>query len=373
MSIKVVQAVTKKDLRVFVGFPFKLYEKEKNWTPPLISDELNTLNRKKNPVFEVAQAHYFLAYRDRMVVGRIAVIINTMETLKKGVRKVRFGWFDFIDDLSVSRALLEKVTEIGKEQNLLFMEGPMGFCNLDKAGLLVKGFEFPNTMVTWYNFPYYEEHLKNLGFEYASKWVEYYIQAPKTTSEKIRQFSASIKERYQLKVISFKNKKELKDLAKQIFMLIDATYQQLSSYLPMTDKQKDEYMSKFIKFIHLDYIVCIKDAQGRLVAFAITMPSYSKGLKRANGKLFPFGFLHLLKAHYWNDTIAFYLIGVVPKFQNKGVTAIIFEEFADVYQKKNIKYLESNPELEENKNIQAQWKKYDFIQHKTRCTFRKHL
>ena len=373
MSIKIVEAISKKELRAFVDFPFKLYEKEKNWIPPLISDELDTLNHEKNPVFEVAQAHYFLAYKEGIIVGRIAAIINTMETKKKGIPKIRFGWFDFIDDLSVSQALLEKVNEIGKEQNLSFMEGPMGFCNLDKAGLLTRGFEFPNTMVTWYNYPYYAEHLKELGFKKASKWVEYYILSPKTISERISQFSESIKKRYKLQVVRFKNKKELKVLAKEIFSLLDATYERLSSYLPITEKQKSQYTNKFLKFIHLDYIICIKDSQERLIAFAITMPSYSKALKKAKGKLFPFGIFYLLKAHYQNDTVAFYLIGVLPKFQSKGVIAIIFEEFVKMFQKRNIKYLETNPELEENKNIQALWKNYDFIQHKARCTFRKDL
>ena len=373
MDIKIIEVTSKKDLKVFVSFPFTLYKSEKNWTPPLILDEISTLDRDKNPVFEVAQARYFLAYKGGEIVGRIAAIINTMETQKKEIPKIRFGWFDFIDDLSVSKALLEKVREIGEEQNLSFMEGPMGFCNLDKAGLLVKGFEFTNTMITWYNYPYYEKHLKELNFERASKWLEYYIQPPNTIPEKISKFSDFIKKKYQLQVVRFKNKKELKKLAKELFLLMDATYKDLSSYLPITQKQKDQYSSQFLKFIHLDYIICIKDNQERLIAFAISMPSYSKGLKKAKGKLFPFGFLYLLNAHYRNDTIAFYLIGVVPELQNKGVTAIIFEEFIKALQKKNIKYLETNPELEENKSIQRLWKNYNFIQHKTRCTFRKYF
>ncbi len=363
----------KKGLKQFVKFPFELYKNCEYWVPPLIKDEMETLDESKNPVFKNAEAFYFLAYKNKEVVGRIAVIINHLEIEELHKKKVRFGWLDMIDDIEVTKALLNKVYEIGKEYNLEYTEGPMGFSNLEKAGILTKGFEERNTMITWYHYPYYSEHLKTLGFEKQATWVEYKLHNPQVITEKVKKFSKLIKERYSLKVIRFTNKKQILPFADKMFDLLNKTYNKLQTFVPIQQYQVDYYKEKYFSFIHPDYITCITDKEDKLIAFSIIMPSFSKALKKANGKLFPFGWYHLLKAQKKNDRAAFYLIGIEPEYQGKGVTAIIFEEMRSLFEEKGIQKIETNPELKENIAVQHLWKEYSPVQHKERSTYRKNL
>ncbi|MFD0862312.1 GNAT family N-acetyltransferase [Sungkyunkwania multivorans] len=371
--IEVREAKSKKELLQFVKFPFVLYKDCKQWVPPIIKEELESMDPASNPVFRNAEATYFLAYKDNEVVGRIAAIINWVEVNEQQKRKVRFGWFDTIDDIEVTRALLAKVTDVGKRKNLDFIEGPVGFSNLDKAGLLIEGFDELNTMVTWYNYPYYKEHFEELGFEKSAEWVEYKIQIPEKSPEKVKKFSDIIMKRYKLKLINFKTSKEIIPYVDEMFDLLNKTYNNLQTFVPIQQYQIDHYKEKYIRYIHPDFIKCIADESGKLIAFAITMPSFSKALKKMKGKLFPFGFVHILKAQRKNDTASFYLIGIDPEYQNKGVTAIIFQKMNQTFNEFGIKKVETNPELEENKAIQQLWKNYDHRLHKRRRTFKKAL
>lgn len=371
--ISVKQITTKKELKTFVTFPFKLYKGCKYWVPPLIKDELETLNSEKNPVFKNAEASYFLAYKNDEIVGRIAVIINHLEVNELQKKKVRFGWLDMVNDIEVTKALLEKVKEIGQTHQLEYMEGPVGFSNMEKAGILTKGFEEMNTMITWYHYPYYAEHFEKLGFEKQATWVEFRLHNPAKPAEKVIKFASLIKKRYSLRVIRFNNKKEILPYVDEMFDLLNKTYNSLQTFVPVQQYQIDHYKEKYFNFIHPDYITCITDNDNKLIAFSVVMPSFSKALKKANGKLFPFGWYHLLQAQKKNDTAAFYLIGIDPQYQGKGVTALIFQEMGDLFASKGIRQTETNPELIENTAVQQLWKDYDPVQHKERSTFRKNI
>ena len=371
--ISVKKITTKKDLKQFVIFPFKLYKDCKYWVPPLIKDEMETLDSEKNPVFKNADASYFLAYKNDKIVGRIAVIINHLEVNELNKKKVRFGWLDMVDDIEVTKALLEKVREIGLSKDLDYMEGPVGFSNMEKAGILTRGFEEMNTMITWYHYPYYAKHFEELGFEKQATWVEYRLYNPSVPAEKVVKFASLIKKRYSLEVIRFKNKKEILPYVDEMFDLLNKTYNSLQTFVPIQQYQIDHYKEKYFNFIHPDYITCIIDEKNKLVAFSVVMPSFSKALKKANGRLFPFGWYYLLLAQKKNDTAAFYLIGIDPKYQGKGVTALIFQEMGDLFARKGINQTETNPELKENTAVQQLWKDYDPVQHKERSTFRKYL
>tara|TARA_R110002124_G_scaffold138576_6_gene302300 strand:+ start:250394 stop:251512 length:1119 start_codon:yes stop_codon:yes gene_type:complete len=367
------KVTNRKELKQFVTFPFQLYKNNKYWVPPLINDEMETLDATKNPVFKNAESSYYLAYKDGKIVGRIAVIINRLEIEEIGKKKVRFGWLDMIDDLEVTKALLEKVYEVGRAHDLEYVEGPVGFSNMEKAGILTKGFEELNTMITWYHFPYYAEHFEKLGFEKQATWVEYKLSIPESIKEKVAKFSRIIRERYDLSVIRFKNKKEILPYVDSMFGLLNNTYNTLQTFVPIQQYQIDYYKEKYFNFIHPDYITCIKDKDGKLIAFSIVMPSFSKALKKANGSLFPFGWYHLWQAQRKNDKAAFYLIGIDPEYQGKGVTAIIFEEMQYLFNSKGINMVETNPELIENTAVQLLWKDYNPVQHKERSTFKKDL
>ena len=368
--IDVVEISTRNDLKRFVDFSFKLYGQNPNWTPPIIKEEIDTLDQTKNPVFKNAKAHYFLAFKDEVIVGRIAVMINWIEVKKLKKKKVRFGWFDVIDDINVTKALMDKVHAIGLENGMEFLEGPVGFSNMDKAGMLVKGFEESNTMITWYNAPYYYEHFKKLGYKDLAVWVEYEItlKSFEESPEKIKKFSELMLQRYKLKILDFKSKKQIIPYVEKMFVLLEETYGKLQTFVPIQKEQIKQYKEKYFRYIHPEFIKCITGKDDELIAFCITMPSFTKALKKANGKMFPFGFLHLLKALYFNYRASFYLIGVHPKFQNKGVTAIIFNEMQKSFNKHGYHIVETNPELDENSSIQNLWKNYEHRQHKKRLT-----
>jgi len=371
--ISVRQIASKKELKEFVTFPFQLYKKCKYWVPPIINDEITTLDSSKNPVFENAEAKYYLAYKNNETVGRIAVILNHLEIDEIGKKKVRFGWLDMIDDIEVTKALLEIVYETGRKHNLQYAEGPVGFSNMEKAGILTNGFEELNTMITWYHYPYYAQHFESLGFKKEATWVEFRLSIPQEAFEKVKKFSRIIRERYELTVIRFKNKKEILPFVNDMFGLLNMTYNTLQTFVPIQQYQIDYYKEKYFNFIHPDYITCIKDKTGKLIAFSVVMPSFSKALKKANGRLLPFGWFHILKAQKKNEKAEFYLIGIDPEYQGKGVTAIIFEEMQILFNSKGIHTVETNPELIENTAVQLLWKDYNPVLHKERSTFRKEL
>ncbi|MGB2476126.1 MAG: GNAT family N-acetyltransferase [Flavobacteriaceae bacterium] len=369
--IEIVEIKTKKQFKDFVAFPFTLYKNHPYWVPPIKAEELEVIDKEGNPVFNNADAAFFLAYREGTIVGRIAAMINWIEvdTLKK--KKVRFGWFDVVDDIEVTAALLEAVKTYGRQKRMSFMEGPVGFSNLDKAGMLVEGFEEMNTMITHYNYPYYSEHMAGLGMKKMAQWVEYEIKISpfEDSPEKVRRFGELMLERYKLRVIHFSKTKHILPYVEQMFSLLEETYNKLQTFVPVQPYQIKHYKEKYFRYIHPEYIKCVADETGKLVAFVIIMPSFTKALKKANGKMFPWGIFHIIKAQYFNHRASFYLIGVHPDYQNKGVTAIIFNEIQKLFNKKGITIVETNPELEENDSIQNMWKNYEHRLHKKRATY----
>ena len=363
------------ELKEFVMFPHKLYKDSKYWVAPIINEELEVLNKKINPVFKNADAHYFLALINGEIVGRIAALINWVEVKDLKKKKVRFGWFDFVDNKEVSKSLLNEVIKIGNDNNLEFIEGPVGFSNMDKAGMLIKGFEKKNTMITLYNHSYYKDHMIAHGYRKLAEWVEYELKIAnyEDSPEKVKKFSDLILKRYRLKKLNFTKTEQIVPYVDQMFYLLGKTYDKLQTFVPIQDYQIDYYKNKFLKYINPGFIKCVTDDNDELVAFAITMPSFSNALKKINGKVNFFGKLRLLYAKNFNHKGSLYLIGVRPDFQNKGVIAILFNELQKFYNKFGITEVETNPELIENTAIQQLWKNYENNQHKNRATFTKQI
>ncbi len=373
--ISVKKVSSQSDYKDFVMFPSKLYKNSKYWVSPIINEELEMMDKKKNPVFKNAEAEYYLALKNNKIVGRIAAIVNWVEVNEQRKRKVRFGWYDVIDDLEVSKKLLDAVIDFGKKRNLLFIEGPVGFSNMDKAGLLTHGFNELNTMITWYHNSYQKDHLEKLNMKKLAEWVEYKIQiySEKEAPLKVKKFSELIMKRYKLKALNFKKTKDIVPYIDEMFDLLNKTYNKLQTFVPIQQYQIDHYKKRYLRYIHPEFIKSVADENGKLIAFAITMPSFSRALKKINGKLFPFGFLRILMAQRFNHRASLYLIGVHPDYQNKGVTAILFNDLQRMFNKRGITEVETNPELIENKSIQAFWKNYSTVLHKKRCTFTKEI
>ena len=371
--IQIQEARTRKELETFVRFPFSLYKNSPYWVPPIIKEELNSFDPGINPVFEQAEARFFLALKEGKPVGRVAAIVNWNEVREQGLPKIRFGWFDFEDDIEVSRALLEKVAEVGRNHGLQYMEGPMGFSNLDKVGVLTAGFDHIGTMVTWYNHAYYMEHLENLGFTVEKEYIESKFPASNADPKYFARIEGIIRERYGLRPLNFRKTSEIMPWVDQMFDLFNDTYAKLSSFVAISEAQKAYMKKKFISFINPEYIKFVLDREDRMIAFAIVMPSYSKALQRTRGQLFPTGFLHLLHARKHNRDAVFYLIGIRPEYQNKGVTAIIFKEYHNVFTRKGIQMCYRTPELAENMAIQQIWKNFEPQIYQRRRTYRRSL
>jgi GNAT superfamily N-acetyltransferase len=357
--ITIVEANTKKLLLDYIKFPFTLYKNDKNWVPPLINEELETFDKDKNPAFENAEATFYLAYKNNEIVGRVAAIINWDEVNNQQKRKVRFGWFDVIDDIEVTKLLLEKVYELGRSNNLEYVEGPMGFSNLDKVGVVTEGFDEIGSMITWYNYPYYKDHFEKLGYVKEKEYLENKFPFKNVKPEFFEKAQELIKKRYQLKPLVFQKTKDIMPYVDKMFDLFNESYASLSSFVAITDTQKEYFKKKYISFINPEYILFVEDKDKKLVAFSIVMPSFGEALQKTKGKLFPFGFYHMLKARKNSKEVLFYLIGVAPEYQNKGVHAIIFKEYYDAFTKKGIETCIRTPELEDNIAIQNLWKHFD--------------
>jgi len=373
MNVQIKEVVTLKDLKSFIRFPSMLYRGNSNWVPPLFSDEYRTLRRDKNPAFENCEARYWLAYRKDRIVGRIAGIINRLHIEKWKQRYMRFGWIDFIDDVAVSENLLKTVESWAKETGMTAVHGPLGFTDLDPEGMLVEGFDELGTLATIYNYPYYATHMEKRGYVKDVDWVEYEIVVPPEPNATISRIADIVMRRYTLKTLEVRNKKELLPYAKELFQMLDDEYQHLYPVVPLTKRQVDAYIEKFFGFIIPDFVPVVLDENNRMVAFGISIPSLSRALQKAKGKLFPFGFIHLLKALRKNDRVDLYLMAVRSEYHGKGVNAILSNKMQGVFDKFGIIKVESNPELETNRHVQEQWKHFERRQHKRRRCFIKHL
>ena len=371
--ITIKEAVTKSELTDYIKFPFSLYKNNKYWVPPIIADELETFDKTKNPAFENAEACFYIAYKNNKIVGRIAAIINWSEVNDQQKNKTRFGWFDAIDDIEVTKALLEKVYELGRKNNLDHVEGPMGFSNLDKVGVLTEGFDQLGTMITWYNHPYYAQHFEQLGFSVEKEYLESKFPFENVKLEFFEKANDLVKRRYQLSPLNFKTTKEVMPHVDKMFDLFNKSYASLSSFVAITDTQKEYFKKKYISFINPEFIKFVEDKDHNIVAFSIVMPDFAEALQKSKGKLFPFGFLHLLKARKQSKNVLFYLIGVLPEYQNKAVTAILFKECYETFKEKGILSCFRTPELANNVAIQNLWKHFYPVVHKRRCTFIKDL
>lgn len=371
--ITITEATSKKQLREFVKFPFSLYKNHPYWVPPLIDDELESFDKDKNPAFKSAEAYFYMAYKGGKPAGRLAAIVNWDEVKDQDKKKVRFGWWDVIDDIEVTKALLEKVTELGRKHDLEYIEGPMGFSNLDKVGVVTEGFDSLGSMITWYSLPYYKEHLEKLGFVKEKEYLENRFSLKDVDPEPFAKAAELIKKRYGLTPVNFTRTKDIMPYADEMFDLFNSSYADLSSFVAITEEQKAYFKKKYIGFINPEYIKFIFDKDGKMIAFSIVMPSFAEALRKANGKLFPFGLFHLLKARKKNKEVLFYLIGIAPDYQNKGVTAIVFDEFYRTFMEKGVEECIRTPELEDNHAIHNIWRHFNPSTFRRRRTYRKDL
>lgn len=373
MEIEIKKVSSRRELKKFIGFPFRLYKGNKYWCPPMRFDELNTLRSDKNPAFDFCEASYWLAYRGTEMVGRVAGIINHKANEKWNEKLVRFGWIDFIDDLAVSKTLLDTVAAWGKEMGMNGIHGPLGFSDMDNEGMLIKGFDELATMASIYNYPYYPEHMEKLGYGRAADWVQYEFGIPPEIPDKVERMTKLVQEKYKLKVLKVKKARELLPYAKKMFKTLNAAFDDLYGYTPLTEKQMEMYTKQYFGFIRPEFVSFVIDEHDDVVGFGISMSSLTLALQKCNGKLFPFGFIYILRALKKNDTIDMYLNGVRPDYQARGVNALYYNEMHRAYIKHNVVRAITNPQLEENAKALTIWKNFNGRQHITRRCWIKHF
>jgi GNAT superfamily N-acetyltransferase len=320
-------------------------------------DEMRTLQQKTNPAFEFCEAACWMAFRGTEMIGRIAGIINHKANKRWNEQLVRFGWIEFIDDPEVSSLLIRTVNEWGKSKGMNGIHGPLGFSDMDHEGMLLEGFDKPGTLSSIYNYAYYQEHMERLGFVRAADWVQFEFDIP-PIPEKIERANQLVAERYGLRILEVKKARELLPYARKMFNMLNVAYDNLYGYSSLSERQMDAYTKQYFGFIRPEFVSLVVDHQDDIVGFGISMPSLTKALQRCKGKLFPFGFLHILKAIRKNDIIDLYLFGVHPKYQGKGVTALFFYHLHKAYLAHGMKKAISSPQLEDNTKSLIMWKSF---------------
>ena len=374
MGVIVKEVTNKRLLKKFIEYPNKLYKGNKYYSPFLYREEIENFTIGKNPAYAFCETKLFLAYIDNKIVGRIAAIINHAYNKKWNKNAIRFTRFDFIDDYEVSSALFEAVVKWGKENKFTTIMGPIGFTDLDHEGMLIEGFDEVNMSITFYNYPYYLDHYTKLGLVKDIDWVEYQVFVPKEPNEKLNRLSKRVLERNGFELVWYKNRKVLYNEGFEAFKVIDQAFSKLYGTVPLTNEIIQKTIDDFIPLVNLDYLVSVKNSEGKIIGFGILVPSMVKAFQKSKGKLFPFGLFRILKAlKGHNDVLEMYLIGVEPEYQSTGIPAVMMNALLDKCIKNKVKYCETGPELETNVNVQGLWKLFETRQHKRRRCFTKEI
>ncbi len=380
MSVEIRKVESKKDLKTFVDFHYDLYEGNAYDVPTLFSDDMATLSRDKNAAFDFCEAEYYLAYKDGKLVGRVAAIINHKANKRWERKTCRFGWIDFIDDIEVSKALLDAVTEYGKSKGMTEVVGPLGFTDFDPEGMLTDGYDQLGTFATIYNYPYYPQHMEKLGgWVKDNDYVEYKIIVPEKMPEKHKKIAQMVEKRYNLHVhVMTKHEVYKEGKGIEVFRVINEAFKDIYGFSELSDKQIMQYINQYLPYGDLRLIPVVEDWNNnrKIVAVGITLPSLSKAMQKTHrGRLFPFGWWHILRSLKCHKTniVDLEMVGVLPEYRSKGAVALLFAHLIPLFQKFGFEWGESQVEMETNDNVQNQWQAFETVQHKRRRCFKKEI
>ena len=381
-AIEIRKVESRSDLRTFIEFHYDLYEGNEYDAPNLYTDEVNTLRKDKNAAFDFCEAEYFIAYKDGKVVGRVAAIINNSANEKWQRKAVRFGWIDFVDDIEVSKALFKAVEDYGRSMGMTEMIGPLGFTDMDPEGMLTAGFDQLGTQATIYNYHYYPEHMERLGgWEKDNDYVEYKLYVPDQIPEKYAKVAQMIQKRYNLHIKKLKKDEIFGEngYGQKIFEVINATFGHLYGYSTLSQRQIDQYVKMYLPMIDLSLVSLIEDwntPDNKLIGVGITLPSLTRALQKCRkGRLFPFGWIHILRAlkRHKTNVVDLLLVGILPEYRPKGANALLFYDLIPRYQKYGFEWGETHVEMETNEKVQGQWQYLERECHKRRRCYKKNI
>ena len=376
MSVEIKRVLTRSELRKFVNFPEKLYRNNPYYVPPLVFDQMDTLDQKKGAAQEFCDSALYMAYKDGEAVGRVAAIVNRKANEQWNHKEVRFGWYDFIEDPEVAKALMEKVYEFGRKHGMESVVGPLGFTDFDPEGMLVEGFDQISTMPLIYNYPYYNDYLVEMGFEKDADWIEFVVQVPEIMPERWPRLEEIIKKRANVHMRPLTRRYVRKyNYGEKVFRCINTCYKDLYNFTVLPDHMSKKYLDFYLSVLDLRFVSMVENEKDELIAFGITMPSIVKALQKSRGKLFPFGWWHLAKSMFFKREggSELLLIGVLPEYQNSGVNALMFMDMFRKYHEAGIKWSESNAILETNTKMASQFRDFEHVQNKRRRSYIKKL
>ena len=376
MPVEIRPVRSRRELRQFVNFPERLYKDNPYYVPKLVFDQMDTLDQEKGAAQEFCDSVLYMAYKDGEPVGRVAAIVNHKANEQWHHKEVRFGWYDFVDDREVSKALMDKVEEFGRKHGMESVVGPLGFTDFDPEGMLVDGYDRLSTMALIYNFPYYNDHLDAMGFGKDADWIEYKVQVPTVMPERWPRLEKIIMERagVHLRPLTRKIIRE-EDYGHKVFRCINDCYKDLYNFTVLPDHMADKYLGFYLSILDLRFLSMVENDKGDLVAFGISMPSIVKALQKTRGKLFPFGWWPLLKAMFLkhDDMAELLLVGVHPDYQNSGVNSLVFMDMFRKFNAMGIKVAETNAILETNLKNQGQFRDFEHECKKRRRSYIKKL
>ncbi len=368
MSVEIIKVSSASEMKAFAKFPFSLYKGNPFWVPPIIKDEIKSTDPKENPAMEYCDSEFWLAKKDGKVVGRIGAIINHKYNEKVDKKQGRFSRLEFIDDKQVFTSLMDTAIKWIKEKGMTQVHGPLGFSNLDTQGMLIEGFDHLQSVASVYHLPYYKGYMDDYGFEKENDWVEFRLTLGERARNKANRGAALIKKRYGFEVKSFSKSEEMRPYVKDLFGILNKAFTKLPYVTPFNDKMVELYAEKYFKVINPKYVRMVtKD--GEVIGFLVAVPSLSEALQKANGKLFPFGFVYILNAMKKPKVMDFFLTGVKPEYDNSGVAVILFAEVQEEMMAAGIDQMETTGIFEDNHNVISNWKNYEHIQHKRRRCF----
>lgn len=372
--VEIREVTSKRDLIRFVDYPNQLYKGNPYYVPSTFEDDVADWDRQKNPAFEYCEGKCFLAYRDGRIVGRIGAILSEVANKKWGHKRMRFTQVDFIDDAEVVDALFGAVEAYAREKECLEVHGPLGFSDLDREGMLVEGYNLRSLFYTYYNHPYYNEHMARLGYTKDVDWVEMLIHVPKNPPEKLARIADLVQKRGKYSVAKLSRRRDIKPYVRPAFDLLNDAYANLYGVVPLTERQVVHYMKKFLPLLDPRFVKFVLNEEGRMVAFGVAAPSLSGAFQKNKGRLYPFGFIQVLRALKGkNEALELFLVAVRPDLQGSGVNSILINEILKNVVGTSIHLAETGPELETNEKVQAQWRFFETEQHKRRRCYIKQL
>ena len=347
-SVEIVPVTNRAQQKQFMQFAWAHYRGDENWVPPLRMNQKELLNFKRHPFYENAEIQSFIANRGGKMVGRVSAIIdhghNTQHKEKRGM----FGFFESVDDESVSTALLDAAAHWHRDKGMQHARGPLNPAMNHECGLLVDGFQMPPTFMMTYNKPYYGKLIESYGFEKAQDLYAYWgnLSMLPDLDPKIGKIAAMAKERFNINVRRISRKHFAEDV-KSFLRIYNNALPGTWGFVPLTDSELN-HMADGLKQLIVPEITTIAEIDGRPVGCVFGLLDFNPIIKKIDGRLFPFGFLHLLYGKKNLKKMRLVSTNVLPEYQKWGICVVLIARLKEDAEAWGINEAEFSWVLESN-------------------------